>query len=201
MAESRYVVGIDLGTTNSVIAYVDTQDGKTDADAPDVHVLPIPQLVKAGLVQERPQLPSFLYLPQKDEFPAKSTDLPWGQTEKTDRIVGTLARSRGAEVPGRVVGSAKSWLATTSADPREAILPWQAPEDVAKVSPVDAAASYLRHIRAAWDAAMPEKLAKQEVYLAVPASFDASARDLTVAAADAAGLGGARLIEEPQAAF
>jgi molecular chaperone DnaK (HSP70) len=201
MADSRYVVGIDLGTTNSVIAYVDTQDGKTDADAPDVHVLPVPQLVKAGLVQERPQLPSFLYLPQKDEFPPKSTDLPWGRTEKADRIVGTLARSRGSEVPGRVVVSAKSWLGSPSADPREPILPWQAPDDVAKVSPVDAAASYLRHLQAAWDAGMPEKLAKQEVYLAVPASFDASARELTVAAAEAAGLGGARLIEEPQAAF
>jgi len=202
MSDSRYVVGIDLGTTNSVLAYVDTQDGKTDADAPTVHVLPIPQLVKPGLVQERPQLPSFLYLPKKDEFAAGSTDLPWGQGDpKTESIVGTLARARGAEVPGRVVASAKSWLGSPSADPREAILPWQAPEEVAKVSPVDAAASYLRHLRAAWDAAMPEKLVDQEIYLAVPASFDASARELTVTAAEAAGLRGARLLEEPQAAF
>jgi molecular chaperone DnaK (HSP70) len=193
---ARYVVGIDLGTTNSVLAWAEIAGA--DADAPDVRVLAVPQLVKAGEVAARDRLPSFLYLPAPNDFPAKSLDLPWGRAE---RLVGELARTRGAEVPGRVVASAKSWLSTRTADPRDAILPWGAPDDVPRVSAVDASAAYLSHLRAAWDAAMPAPLAAQEIHLAVPASFDAAARELTAAAAEAAGLAGARLIEEPQAAF
>lgn len=197
MAAPRYIVGIDLGTTNCVLAYVDVS-GDPAVEHPPVQVLPIPQLVKAGTTKPQDQLPSFLYLPNEGEFTAGSTDLPWGASP---RVVGEFARARGAEVPGRVVTSAKSWLCAVNADPNGAILPWGAPDDVAKVSPVEAAAAYLSHLRSAWDAAMPVPLAKQEVYVAVPASFDAAARDLTVKATELAGLAGARLIEEPQAAF
>src|SRR5262249_48613785 len=132
-----------------------------------------------------------------DSRPA-SLDLPWGHSE---RVLGELARARGAEVPARVVASAKSWLCSVGLDPDQPILPWGAPDDVPRLSPVDAEAAYLQHLRAAWDAAMPARLDRQEVDLAVPASFAPAARDLTVRAAERAGLGGARLIEEPQAAF
>ncbi len=195
MADARYVVGIDLGTTNCVLAYVDTT---VDGDDVTAQVLELPQLVKAGTVAARPQLPSFLYLPAAGEMAPESTALPWGPSE---RVVGELARARGAEVPGRVVTSAKSWLCSVGTDPSQPILPWQAPDDVPRVSPVDAQAAYLAHLRAAWDAAMPAPLAEQEILLAVPASFDAAARELTMRAAEHAGLGVAHLIEEPQAAF
>ena len=198
MTASRFVVGIDLGTTNSVLAYVDTGAGEIDADAPDIRILPVPQLVKAGEVAPGDRLPSFIYLPAKGEYAPASLALPWGRAE---HVVGELARARGAEVPGRVVSSAKSWLCAVAADPREPILPWNAPDDVPRLSPVAASAAYLAHLRAAWDASMPEPLARQEVYLTVPASFDAAARELTVRAAADAGLEGARLLEEPQAAF
>jgi molecular chaperone DnaK (HSP70) len=197
MAASRFVVGIDLGTTNSVLAYVDTT-GESDADAPDIRVLSIPQLVKAGEVASRERLPSFVYLPAPGEYAPGSLELPWGGAES---VAGELARARGAEVPGRVVSSAKSWLCAPTADPRAPTLPWNAPDDVPRMSPLAASVLYLAHLRAAWDASMPEPLARQEVYLTVPASFDAAARELTVRAAVEAGLEGARLIEEPQAAF
>ncbi len=198
MAAARYVVGIDLGTTNCVLAYVDAGAVEPGSEAVAVDVLAVPQLIKPGTVAARAQLPSFLYLPAAGEMKAESLVLPWGQAA---HVVGELGRARGAEVPARVVSSAKSWLCSVGVDPSQPILPWNAPDDVPRLSPVDASAAYLRHLRAAWDASMPAPLAAQEVYLAVPASFDAAARDLTVRAADEAGLGGARLIEEPQAAF
>jgi molecular chaperone DnaK (HSP70) len=195
---ARFVVGIDLGTTNSVVAWVDTRALGADGDAGLAEVLPVPQLVKAGLVESRERLPSFLYLPAPNEFPAESLRLPWGDAAA---IVGELARARGAEVPGRVVSSAKSWLCSVGVDPTAAGLPWNAPDDVAKVSALDASTAYLRHLRAAWDAAMPAPLAKQDVHLTVPASFDAAARELTLRAALQAGLATVHLVEEPQAAF
>jgi molecular chaperone DnaK (HSP70) len=196
-SEARFVVGIDLGTTNSVVAWIDTT-AETDADAPAVEVLAVPQLVKAGEVATRDRLPSFLYLPAEGEMSPASLALPWGRAE---RVVGELARGRGAEVPARVVASAKSWLSVRTADATAPLLPPAAPPDVARISPLDASAAYLAHLRAAWDAAMPAPLAKQEVYLTVPASFDAVARELTARAAEAAGLANVRLLEEPQAAF
>jgi molecular chaperone DnaK (HSP70) len=198
MADARFVVGIDLGTTNSVLAYVDTQQTAPGVETPSPEVLAVPQLTKPGTVEARVQLPSFVYLPAANELKPESLALPWGRAE---HVVGELARARGAEVPARVVASAKSWLCSVEVDPSEPILPWNAPAEVQRLSPVDAEAAYLRHLRAAWDASMPAPLAKQEVYLAVPASFDAAARDLTARAAEQAGLAGARLIEEPQAAF
>ena len=195
---ARFVVGIDLGTTNSVVAFVDTSALGADGDADLATVMPVPQLVKAGLVESRERLPSFLYLPAPNEFPAESLRLPWGDAPA---VVGELARARGTEVPGRVVSSAKSWLCSVGVDPTAAGLPWNAPDDVAKVSALDASTAYLRHLRAAWDAAMPAPLARQDVHLTVPASFDAAARELTVKAALQAGLATVHLIEEPQAAF
>jgi molecular chaperone DnaK (HSP70) len=198
MADAGYVVGIDLGTTNCVLAYVETREVAPGVESPPVAVLAVPQLTKPGVVEARAQLPSFVYLPAANELRPESLALPWGQPE---HVVGELARARGAEVPARVVASAKSWLCSVGVDPSQPILPWNAPDDVPHLSPVAAQAAYLRHLRAAWDAAMPAPLAEQEVYLAVPASFDPAARELTARAAEQAGLGGARLIEEPQAAF
>ena len=120
---ARFVVGIDLGTTNSVVAYVDTSGLAADAEPGPAAVLGIPQLVKAGLAEPRDRLPSFLYLPAPKEFPEGSLRLPWGDET---RAVGELARARGAEVPGRVVSSAKSWLCSVGLDPTQAALPWNA---------------------------------------------------------------------------
>ena len=203
MSSSRFVVGIDLGTTNSALSYVDTSESTEDRPAP-VRSLPAPQLVGAGDVAERPVLPSFLYLPGEKEFPAGALDLPW--KKKADRAVGLFAREHGAKVPGRLVASAKSWLCHPDVDRRAAILPWNAPEDVPRVSPVEASAAYLGHLRDAWNHGIAgksadDRLESQDVLLTVPASFDAVSRELTVEAARSIGLEKVTLLEEPQAAF
>jgi molecular chaperone DnaK (HSP70) len=200
---SRYVVGIDLGTTNCALAYADTSGLDTGSNPPIVP-WPVPQVVALGEVAERPLLPSFLYLAGEKEFAQGAIDLPW--KKKADRAVGALARDQGAKVPGRLVGSAKSWLSHPGVDRRSPILPWSAPEGVAKVSPVDASAAYLAHLRDAWNATVAgkrsdDRLEAQDVLLTVPASFDAVARELTVEAARSAGLERITLLEEPQAAF
>ncbi len=109
-------------------------------------------------------------------------------------------------MPGRLVSSAKSWLSHSGVDRRAAILPWTAAEDVARVSPVAASSAYLEHLRDAWNArvagkAAADRLENQDVFLTVPASFDAVARELTIEAAAKAGLRQVTLLEEPQAAF
>jgi molecular chaperone DnaK (HSP70) len=200
---SRYVVGIDLGTTNSALAFVDTK-GADDDRPPEVRSLGLPQLVAVGEVAERPVLPSFLYLPADGEFAAGAIALPWNA--RAARVAGVLAREHGAKVPARLVSSAKSWLSHGGVDRRAAILPWTAAPDVAKVSPVEASAAYLAHLRDAWNhqvagRTVADRLEQQEVFLTVPASFDAAARELTVEAARAAGLERVTLLEEPQAAF
>ncbi|MBX6312397.1 MAG: Hsp70 family protein [Isosphaeraceae bacterium] len=200
---SRYVVGIDLGTTNCALAYADTREAKDDAPAP-IHHLAIPQVVGVGEVGERPVLPSFLYLPAEKEFAPEALDLPW--KKKSDNVVGWFAREHGAKVPGRLVSSAKSWLSHPGVDRKAPVLPWNAPPDVPKVSPVEASAAYLAHLRDAWNAtiagkAADDRLGKQEIFLTVPASFDAVARELTIEAARLAGLVNVTLLEEPQAAF
>jgi hypothetical protein len=194
-AAARYVVGIDLGTTNSALAFVDTNAGPK---AP-VQAFPVPQVVAPGQVAARPTLPSYLYLPAPSDAAAQLA-LPWDKAPT--QVAGEHARARGAEVPARLVSSAKSWLCHPVADRTAAILPWGAGEDVAKLSPVAASARYLGHLRAAWNAAHPkDALEAQDVLLTVPASFDAVARELTVEAARAAGLPQVTLLEEPQAAF
>jgi molecular chaperone DnaK (HSP70) len=191
-----YSIGIDLGTTNSVIAYAKLGD-----ERPTVELLPIPQLVAPATVEAKNLLPSFVYLGTPADQDAKSLDVPWAK--KRDFAVGELARKQSADVPTRTVVGAKSWLAYSKVDRRQPILPWNAPEDVPKISPVEASRRYLEHIAAAWAAAHPESpLKKQQVVLTVPASFDAAARDLTREAAIAAGLpDDTILLEEPQAAL
>jgi len=161
-------------------------------------VLPIPQLTSPGTVESRQLLPSFLYLAAENEFPAGSLALPWN---KSPPLVGELARSHGARVPTRLVASAKSWLCHPTVDRRSEILPWQAPPDVQRLSPVDAAAKVLGHLAAAFKASLEVPLDQQEVIVTVPASFDAAARDLTLEAATRAGLPKVTLLEEPQAAL
>ncbi len=192
---ARYVVGIDLGTTNSAVAFVDSE-----AASPAIEMFAIAQLVAPGVVEPRPTQPSFLYLPADAEMKPEQLALPWGAAR--GGIVGELARNHGWQVPARLVSSAKSWLSNAGVDRLSAILPWQAPAEVPKVSPVEASARYLSHIAAAWDHAHPEApLAAQDVLLTVPASFDTVARELTVRAAKDAGLPSVTLLEEPQAAF
>jgi molecular chaperone DnaK (HSP70) len=194
---ARFVVGIDLGTTNSAVAFVDTQ-----AASPAIEMFAIEQLVAPGSVEKRPTQPSFLYLPADAEMKPEQLMLPWGQERGGAAIVGELARNHGWQVPMRLVSSAKSWLSHAGVDRLSAILPWQAPAEVAKVSPVEASARYLAHIAAAWNHAHPEApLDEQDVLLTVPASFDTVARELTVRAATDAGLLHVTLLEEPQAAF
>ena len=194
---AAFLVGIDLGTTNTVVAYA-RADAEPGGGA-EIAVFPVPQLVTATALAERPMLPSALYAPLDAEGARDPwTDAPWAG--------GEYARRRGAEVPGRQVASAKSWLAHDAVDRRAAILPWGSEDggsgDAApRISPVDASARYLEHVRRAWDAAHPDApLAEQEVVLTVPASFDETARELTLEAASSVGLA-PRLLEEPTAAF
>jgi len=192
---ASYILGIDLGTTNSVLAYASLA-----AEKPQVQLLPIPQLVAPGVVESRTTLPSFLYLAAEHEGASGVFDLPWQKGNKV--VVGELARRQSAEHPERTVAGAKSWLAHSKVDRHQSILPWSAPADVAKVSPVIASQRYLEHLIAAWQYAFPDApIAEQIVVLTVPASFDAAARELTREAALAAGLPASLvLLEEPQAA-
>ncbi len=200
---SRYLVGIDLGTTNSALAYVDTQRPNKGGRL-DVRPFPVPQLVQAGEVKERALLPSFLYLPSDHDLPAGAVALPWDA--KRHYVVGEFARNHGGRIPGRLVNSAKSWLCHSGVDRTAGLLPWSAPPDVPRISPVEASARYLRHLVESWNYAIAkdreeDRLEKQEVVLTVPASFDDVARNLTVEAAKKAGLENIVLLEEPQAAF
>jgi len=192
---AQYVVGIDLGTTNSVLAYI-----PLEAEEPEVQLLPIPQLVAPGTVESLGALPSFIYLPSEHEAGKGAFDLPWAKG--SNYVVGEMARRQAAEVPDRTVGAAKSWLCHGRVDRHDDILPWNAPAEVAKISPVTASQRYLEHLIAAWEHAFPDAPARdQQVVLTVPASFDAAARDLTREAALAAGLPDSLLLlEEPQAA-
>jgi molecular chaperone DnaK (HSP70) len=188
-APCRYVVGIDLGTTNSAVCYADTTERPWN-----VRVLEIPQLVAPGQVESRDTLPSFLYQPPADEVQPESAS--------GDYIVGFMARDYGAASPGRLIASAKSWLCHTGVDRTAELLPWHAAPDVERISPVEASSRYLAHIRGAWNNKFKlEPLERQDIVLTLPASFDEIARELTVEAAAHAGLKRVVLIEEPQAAF
>ena len=200
MAVSRFVIGIDLGTTNIALAHVDTGAG----DSPHGEGLPVPQVVNPFVVEDRALLPSFLYLPGPNEQPAGSLKLPWDPNR--DYAVGEFARNFGSQVPTRLVSSAKSWLCHAGVDRRAPILPWKAPEGGRKVSPLEASTRYLKHLAEAWNARVAKdvaghRLEQQDIILTVPASFDAVARELTVEAARAAGFENLTLLEEPQAAF
>ncbi len=195
---NQYVIGIDLGTTNSALAYASASGDPRDT--PPVEIFAIPQLTNPGELREEPLLPSFLYIPGASDFPAGSLALPWD--ESPHFVAGTLAQKRGAEVASRLIASAKSWLSHSGVDRTAHILPPNAPEGIGKISPVEASQRYLEHLRQAWDSKMPDApFAAQEILVTVPASFDAVARELTLQAAEQAGYKNLRLLEEPQAAF
>jgi hypothetical protein len=199
--ETPYIIGIDLGTTNSVIAHTDGSAAEEDVR---IEVGGIPQLVNAGEVAELSYLPSFLYIPGELDFSHGSLALPWDKEPRY--VIGELARKRGAENPTRLVASAKSWLSYAAVNRSAPILPWQAPEEVPKLSPVEASSNYLRNLASAWDSSVARKgpelaIGNQEIFLTVPASFDEEARELTRRAAEQAGLQNVTLLEEPQAAF
>jgi Hsp70 protein len=197
----KYIVGIDLGTTNSALARCSAT--ATGEESP-IEVRSIPQLVNPNEVAERTLLPSFLYIPGELDFPKGSLTLPWESEPKF--LIGELARKRGAESPNRLIASAKSWLSYSGVDRNAPILPWQASEDVLKLSPVDASSQFLQYLRTVWDSGEVGEqgeiaLAEQDILLTVPASFNEEARELTRRAAEQAGYPHVTLLEEPLAAF
>ncbi|MFH1153570.1 MAG: Hsp70 family protein [Pseudomonadota bacterium] len=199
---ARYSVGIDLGTTNSVVSYVEADPGRPS----EIRIFKVPQLTGSGVVDNRDVLPSFLYLKTDHERSGNSLRVPFQSGCDPDIVAGEFARDRGVEVPHRLISSSKSWLCNEHVDRESPILPWESPDDVRKISPLAASGAIVSHIRDAWNAEMAAgnsdlRLENQDVYLTVPASFDAVARELTVKAARLAGLEDITLIEEPQAAF
>ncbi len=202
MNDSRYVIGIDLGTTNSAVAYAERRSGG-DPLAPALRVFEVPQLVAPGDVQPRPVLPSFLYLADAHERASATLAPAWDPGADP---VGTYARDHGALVPSRQVASAKSWLAYGGVDRTAPILPFGHEPGERAVSPVEASARYLAHMRDAWNATHARgdaalQFEAQRIVLTVPASFDEEARELTIAAAAQAGLVHLTVIEEPLAAL
>ncbi|MFM2590294.1 Hsp70 family protein [Vibrio sp. TBV020] len=201
MASPRFLVGIDLGTTNTVVAFCEITD---DLQQSEVSLFEIDQLIGPGEVVRKPLLPSFRYHPAQGQISPSDLTLPWEPVPVAGDIkhviVGEWARELGAKVEGRQVSSAKSWLSHQGVDRSSDILPWAGATDVDKVSPVIASASYLNHIRQAWNYRNPSnKLEDQDVVVTVPASFDETARKLTLEAAQLAGLNKIVLLEEPQA--
>ncbi len=198
--ESRYVIGIDLGTTNCSLAYADSAAPASSLELPPVALMAIPQLVNPGETRDDPLLPSSLYLPGAVDFPQGSLAQPWDPQSKD--VVGLLAQKRGVENSSRLISSAKSWLSQSGVDRTAPILPWSAPEGVQKLSPVEASRRYLQHLYDAWNFKMPDApFADQQALVTVPASFDAVARELTLSAAEQAGYRNVILLEEPQSAF
>ena len=196
--DPQFSIGIDLGTTHCALSWIDhaASDGERVAQG----VLDVPQLTAPASVQAQPLLPSFLYLPHDSELTPADRTLP-GQAPHGG-VVGEFARTRGAATPIRLVSSAKSWLCHPGVDRRAPLLPADAPEDVARLSPLAASTRYLEHLRWAWEQAHPgAPLARQQVTVTIPASFDPAARELTAEACQAAGLAHFTLLEEPQAAL
>lgn len=200
MSDSPYVIGIDLGTTNSSVAYIER--GSRSAK-PVVRFLDIPQVVAEGEVGDRAMLPSFLYFPGQFEVPAGAISLPWNPD--IDYVAGEFARAQAARIVGKVVSSAKSWLCHRLVDRTAKILPWGSRGAERTVSPIEASSHFLGHLRDAWNHRMAarreNRMENQEIVLTVPASFDEVARELTLEAARDAGLERIILLEEPQAAF
>jgi hypothetical protein len=198
VSNARYSVGIDLGTTHCALSFVDLT--QSEGEGAQQQVMSVPQLTSPGNVEEKVLLPSFLYLPHPEEFAQDDITQP-GRGER-HYVVGELARSQGARTPIRLVASAKSWLCHPGIDRRAAVLPLDAPDDVEKISPLQASTYYLQELCGAWNNKYPDApLAEQSVTITVPASFDPAARDLTAEAARAIGLENFLLLEEPQAAL
>jgi len=195
VSATRYAIGIDLGTTHSALAEVDPDLSEGEEIA--LEVLSIPQTVAPGQIDDEVLLASFVFLTEDAGLPDGSLALPWGTPSMA---VGEVARGLGHKTHGRLVSSAKSWLAAEGVDRRAAILPEVPAEGVTRISPLAASVAYLSHLRHAWEHAHDESIADHDVVITVPASFDPTARALTSEAASAAGLGHAVLLEEPQAA-
>ncbi|MEK6236701.1 MAG: hsp70 family protein [Planctomycetales bacterium] len=194
--QARYVVGVDLGTTNSAAAFVDAEQTPWR-----VETFQLPQLVAPGEVESRETLPSCHYQAASEEFSANALRLPWSSDDPR-QAVGFFARDHGAKSPARLIASAKSWLCHSGVDRTANLLPWHGAEDVERLSPVEVSGRLLGHVRAAWNHRFPDHpLEHQDLIVTLPASFDEVARELTVKAAAAAGLKRVVLIEEPQAAF
>ena len=198
MRGPKYAIGVDLGTTHCALSYVDLDLSEGEEVAQ--RVLPIPQAIAPGEVEARSLLPSFLYLPHPSELEPGAAALPWNPTPA--HLVGEIARRLGAKTPIRLVSSAKSWLCHSGVDRRGKILPVDAPQEVRRISPLEASTQYLAHLRDAWNHAHPEApFEQQDIVLTVPASFDPAARELTAEAAQAVGYARLTLLEEPQAAL
>lgn len=199
--DAQYAIGIDLGTTHCALSYVDLD--LSEGEAVSQFTLSIPQLVEPGEIDARELLSSFLYLPHSAEVQPSQLRLAWqGADETPSFAAGELAHRRAASTPLRTVSSAKSWLGHAGVDRRAPLLPLGAPEDVAKISPVEASRLYLAHLRDAWNERHPEApFEEQLVTITVPASFDPAAREFTAEAAKAAGYQHVTLLEEPQAAL
>jgi len=195
----RFSVGIDLGTTHCVLSYLDLV--RTEEDEKIVQeVMAIAQLTAPGTVEDKAQLPSFVYLAHEAEITPGDKALPW--TEEPAFLLGEIARNMGGKTPIRLVSSAKSWLCHAGVDCKMPILPADAPDEIVRISPFQATCAYLQHLRAAWEHQFPDyPLAEQDLTITVPASFDPAARELTIEAARAEGLTQAILLEEPQAAL
>jgi len=194
MAKPKYLVGIDLGTTNIVVTHTPISSASEGAH-PEISLMPIVQELAKGAIEKLEVMPSFIFERLKEK-----PVLEWDDESKF--IIGDYARERGADVPDRLISSAKSWLCNTRIDRTQPVLPWNSPEENTKVSPLTAMSMFLRHVRHAWNAEFgKDKLEDQKVVVTIPASFDAAARDLIVEAARMAELPDVTLLEEPQAAF
>lgn len=195
MEKSKYIIGIDLGTTNCTMAYALKED-----KIPSITQFKIPQVTEAGIQSDELVLPSFIYFPMQEELKERMIAVEWDSERKY--CVGRFARERGKEIPSRLISSAKSWLCHSGIDRREKILPNQKEETVNPMSPLEACAELLRHLKEAWDSKMTENpFDQQQVLITVPASFDPSARQLVQEAAALANYPEIILLEEPQAAF
>lgn len=195
----KYFTGIDLGTTNTVVYYIDAEHD--EGTKPEV--FKIRQVIDSGETDEREILPSFTYIPDSKDLAKNALALPW--KKDASYAIGDFARKNSSLVPGKVISSAKSWLCAENVDRSGKILPWNRNNPELQMSPVEASASILTHIRDAWNATIgadddSKKLENQTIVLTVPASFDAVARELTVKAAESSGLKTV-LLEEPLAAF
>jgi len=198
VSTSRFSIGIDLGTTHTALSFVEI--AKCEGEEVDQQMMGVPQLIDPGSVEERPMLPSFIYLPHPDELKAGDMTLPW--STEPGRVLGELARKQGSSTPIRLVSSAKSWLCHPDVDRKAPILPPEVPDEIPQVSPFDASIAYLTHLREAWNGLNGhDPLADQDVTVTVPASFDPAARELTAEAARAIGIEHLVLLEEPQAAL
>jgi molecular chaperone DnaK (HSP70) len=187
---SRFFIGIDLGTTNIALSYVDRM-----SESPrKIHLFQIPQIIAPGEIHEISSLPSFYFIAPEHELSGGAMDMPWSNDSK--HVVGYYARNHGASMPDRFISSAKSWLAHSGVDRTAPILPWGSAIKEAMLSPVEVSKTYICHLKNAWNNKFgalrdsdgsPCLMEDQMIVITIPASFDEVARELTVQAAREAG--------------